>query len=89
MCWHWLILIAQLYVALYPVGSDAPNIRSFFENYLAACVLLIFYVSHKICAKNWKCFIRIRDIDINSDRVIFDEEVLISEKQDLEENLKK
>lgn len=79
---HWLILFAQFYIALYPVGSDKPDAKNFFENYLAACVLVVFYVGHKIWTRDWKLYIKISDIDINTGRVIFDEEVLNMEKQE-------
>mmetsp|Transcript_2822 Transcript_2822/g.2746 ORF Transcript_2822/g.2746 Transcript_2822/m.2746 type:complete len:573 (+) Transcript_2822:135-1853(+) len=86
--WHWLILIAQFYIALYPVGSDKPDAQNFFENYLAACVLIVFYVGHKLWTRNWKLYFKTKDIDINTDRVIFDEEVLNLEKQEYQEKLK-
>lgn len=86
--WHWLILVAQFWIALFPVGSGKPDAENFFQNYLAACVLLFFYIGHKVLTKNWKFFIRIKDIDINSDRVIFDEEVLNLEKQEQAEKLR-
>lgn len=82
---HWLILIAQFWIALFPVGSSKPDAENFFQNYLAACVLLVFYVGHKLYTRNWKLFISLKDIDINADRTIFDEEVLNLEKQEEKE----
>lgn len=85
--WHWLILIAQFYIALFPVGTSKPDAQNFFENYLGACVLIFFYVVHKLWTRNWKLYIKTSDIDINADRVIFDEEVLNLEKQENKERL--
>lgn len=85
---HWLILIAQFYIALYPVGANKPDALNFFQNYLGACVLIVFYVGHKLWTRNWKFFIKSSDIDINADRIIFDEEVLNLEKQEQQAKLK-
>ena len=87
--WHWLILIAQFYIALFPVGSSTPDAQNFFENYLGACVLIFFYVGHKLWTRNWKLYIKTSDVDINADRVIFDEEVLNLEKQEYQDQLKR
>lgn len=82
---HWLILIAQFWIALFPEGSSKPDIRNFFENYLASCVVLLFYVGHKVWTKNWKLFIQTKNIDIHSDRVLFDQEILKLEREENKE----
>ncbi|CCE78411.1 Piso0_001034 [Millerozyma farinosa CBS 7064] len=86
--WHWLILIAQFWIALYPVGAKKPDAENFFQNYLAACVLLLFYLGHKIWTRNWSLFIRTKDIDIYSHRIIFDQEILNLERQEQREKFK-
>lgn len=79
---HWLILIAQFWIALFPVGSGKPDAKNFFENYLAACVVLMFYIGHKIYSKNRGLYIKTAEIDIMSDRTIFDQEILNLERQE-------
>lgn len=86
--WHWLILIAQFWIALYPPGAKKPDAENFFQSYLAACVLLLFYVGHKIWTRNWSLFIRTKDIDIYSHRIIFDQEILNLERQEQREKFK-
>lgn len=80
--WHWLILIAQFWIALFPVGGGSADAQNFFQNYLGAVVLIAFYVAHKLWTRNWKMWIKLDDIDINADRTIFDEEILALEKQE-------
>lgn len=82
---HWLILVAQFYIALFPVGSSKPDAQNFFKNYLGAIVLIFFYVCHKLWTRNWNFYIKTCDIDIYADRTIFDEEILNLEKQELRE----
>lgn len=88
MTWHILILIAQFWIALYPIGAKKPNAESFFMNYLGAIVLIVFWVGHKVYTRNWKLYIKVEDMDINSDRTIFDEEVLNLERQEEAERYK-
>jgi amino acid transporter len=85
--WHWLILIAQFWIALFPIKLHKPSAESFFQNYLGAVVLLAFYVAHKLWTRNWRFWIPMSEIDIDADRTIFDEEVLRLEKQEQAERL--
>ncbi|CAH2351692.1 leu/Val/Ile amino-acid permease [[Candida] railenensis] len=80
--WHWLILIAQFWIALFPVGGGSADAQNFFQNYLGAVVLIVFYVAHKLWTRNWKWWIKLDDIDIDADRTIFDEEILALERQE-------
>ncbi|RLV90568.1 General amino acid permease AGP1 [Spathaspora sp. JA1] len=71
------ILGCQFWVALWPIGGDGkPNATSFFQNYLAAPCFLVLYVGHKVWTRNWKLFKRAQDIDVDTDRVIYDKEIL-------------
>lgn len=83
--WHWLIIIGQFWIALFPIGASKPNVENFFQNYLGPCVLILFYVGHKLYTRNWSLYIRLKDMDITTDRVLFDEEVLNLEKQEMRE----
>jgi len=60
-----LILVAQFYVAVWPIGG-VPNAASFFEAYLAVPIILAFFIF-------WKVFKRTRwvktmEIDLVSGR---------------------
>lgn len=66
-----LCIIAQFYVALYPVGGPDLDAEGFFKSYLAGPVILFFYVLWKVYAwffvpehRPW--YIKIKDIDIYS-----------------------
>ncbi|KEF53996.1 uncharacterized protein A1O9_09791 [Exophiala aquamarina CBS 119918] len=62
-------LIAQFYVALYPIGGPNLDANTFFQLYLAGPLLIFLYVAWK--SYSWfaypesrKLFIRAKDIDI-------------------------
>jgi amino acid transporter len=64
-----LSLIAQFYVALYPVGGPYLNANTFFQLYLAGPLLIFLYLVWKIYSwfavkADRPLFIRTRDIDI-------------------------
>ncbi|QLL31766.1 hypothetical protein HG536_0B06340 [Torulaspora globosa] len=88
-CWgsYWgafmcfVMLAAQFYVALFPIGSK-PNASDFFSAYLAFPIVLAFYIFHKIWKKNWKFLIKLEDMDIDTGRREVDVELL---KQELAE----
>lgn len=72
-----LILVCQFWVALFPAGSHLkPDANSFFQNYLGAIVLIVFYLGHKIWTRNWSLYIRLEDIHIDEDRTIPDPELM-------------
>ncbi|CUM66442.1 uncharacterized protein PRCAT00004106001 [Priceomyces carsonii] len=62
-----LVLIAQFYTALFPIGAE-PSAEGFFEAYLSFPIILAFYIGHKIWKKNWVLYIRAKDIDIDTGR---------------------
>lgn len=80
--WHWLILIAQFWIALFPIGGAKADASNFFQNYLGAVVLIFFYVGHKLWTRNWQFILKLDEIDIDADRTIFDEEILALERQE-------
>ncbi|XYA00236.1 amino acid transporter [Meyerozyma guilliermondii] len=71
-----LILVCQFWVALFPAGASKPDANSFFQNYLGAIVLLVFYIGHKLWTRNWKLYIKVQDINIDEDRTIPDHDIL-------------
>ena len=87
--WYCLVLIAQFWIALYPKGEGKPNVTTFFQNYLGVIVLLFFYVCHKLWTRNWSLYVPLKDIDINLDRTLFDEELLAIEKEEEREKWRK
>lgn len=60
-----LVLIAQFWIALFPVsGNGSPNAKHFFQNYLGAIVILLFYLGHKVCTRNWRFMIDLSKIKL-------------------------
>ncbi|GMM27538.1 S-methylmethionine permease [Martiniozyma asiatica (nom. inval.)] len=80
-----LILAAEFWVSLFPIGSP-PNAEVFFKNYLNAVVNVVFVIvllGFKIYKKEkiiW--FVRAKDIDVDTGRKLEDIEII---KQELEE----
>ncbi|CAI6407600.1 AIS_HP2_G0005100.mRNA.1.CDS.1 [Saccharomyces cerevisiae] len=83
-----LILIAQFWVAIAPIGEGKLDAQAFFENYLAMPILIALYVGYKVWHKDWKLFIRADKIDLNSHRQIFDEELIKQEDEEYRERLR-
>jgi len=64
-----IALIAQFYVALYPVGGPDLDPKTFFELYLAGPFLLFSYAGWKVYSWFWRpsdrpLYVKIKDIDI-------------------------
>jgi yeast amino acid transporter len=64
-----LCLIAQFYVALYPVGGPNLNPTIFFQDYLAGPFLLVLYLGWKVWSwfkrpEHRPLYVKIKDIDI-------------------------
>lgn len=84
-----LILIAQFWVALFPIGGDGkPNALSFFQNYLGVVIVVVFYVGHKLWCRNWRLMIKLEDIDLFTDKTDYDYEILALERAEEAERLK-
>lgn len=61
-----LVLMAQFWIALYPLGGS-PNASDFFQAYLAAPVILGFLIFWKIWKRDgW--FVMLKDLDIDTGR---------------------
>ncbi|GEQ66657.1 hypothetical protein JCM33374_g320 [Metschnikowia sp. JCM 33374] len=76
-----LVIIAQFWIALFPIHGT-PNAYHFFETFLSVFVILAFWLGHKIWKRNWKLFIRAKDLDIDTGRRELDLDLL---KQELAE----
>lgn len=64
-----IALMAQFYVALYPIGGPNLNASNFFQLYLAGPLLIFLYLGWKVYSwfvwpAHRPLFIRTRDIDI-------------------------
>lgn len=64
---NFLCLIAQFYVALFPIGGS-PNAQAFFESYLAAPIVILFFVGYKLYYRQWSIGVNLRDITIDEGR---------------------
>lgn len=73
-----LVLVAQFWIALFPIGGS-PDAEAFFGAYLGFPVILAFYIGHKIWTKNWRLYIRAKDIDIDTGRRELDLDLLKQE----------
>ncbi|CAF1043221.1 unnamed protein product [Adineta steineri] len=73
-----LCLIAQFYIAIFP-EHDTPSALAFFQAYLAAPIVLIFYIVWKV----WKRtpFMKPSTIDLETGRRVLDTKELIAEEK--------
>ena len=62
-----LCLIAQFYVALWPIGGK-PDAQAFFESYLAAPIVLLFFVGYKLYYRQWSIGVKIDEINVDEGR---------------------
>lgn len=67
LCLNVLCLVAQFYVALFPIGGK-PEVEAFFEAYLAAPVVILFFIGYKVYYKQWSIGVKLHDIDIDEGR---------------------
>lgn len=84
--WYVLVVCAQFYVALFPFGGK-PNAEDFFQNFLSAPIWIFFFFTRMLWTRNWRLWIPVEEIDIDTDRTMFDPEVLALEKQEEYERL--
>jgi yeast amino acid transporter len=60
-----LALIATFYTSLWPVGGS-PNAEVFFQNYLAAPIIIALYIFWKLWSRDWRMFVRVQDMDVTT-----------------------
>lgn len=58
-------MIATFYTSLFPLGAS-PDAEVFFENYLAAPIVLGLYIFWKLWSRDWKMFIRAKEMDVTT-----------------------
>ncbi|CAF1687977.1 unnamed protein product [Adineta ricciae] len=73
-----ICLVAQFYVALFPVGGS-PNAEAFFEAYLAAPIVIASYLVWKIWQKT--PFRRPSTVDLETGRRLFDTQQQSAEEE--------
>ncbi|KAK6431686.1 hypothetical protein LTR95_012152 [Oleoguttula sp. CCFEE 5521] len=61
-----ICLVAQFYVALFPVGGAPPDAEAFFESYLAAPLILALYVFWKLWSRDFSWYIKAKDMDVTT-----------------------
>ncbi|KAI0010296.1 amino acid permease/ SLC12A domain-containing protein [Xylariaceae sp. FL0662B] len=59
-------LIATFYNALYPSPNATPSASDFFQQYLAAPLVIALYLFWKIYSGNWRMWVNLDDIDLVS-----------------------
>lgn len=59
-----LCLIATFYSALYPSPTAQPDAQYFFQQFLAAPIVIALYLFWKAFSRNWSFFVRTSDMDL-------------------------
>lgn len=76
-----LILIGQFWVALFP--ENKADVNNFFQNYACIPFTIVCYIGHKTYTRTWnKFYLRVDEIDIMTDRTIYDAETIVLDKQE-------
>lgn len=77
----FVVLCLQFWISLFPLGK-APNVTTFFENYLGAVVVLVFLVAHKLYSRKLNTIVPLDTMDVDTGRRETDIDKL---KQELKE----
>jgi amino acid transporter len=72
-----LVLAAQFWTGLFPLGASKADVTSFFQAYLAAPIVLVCFVFYKIWRKTK--FVSLQDMDLDTGRREIDTEALVAE----------
>lgn len=76
-----LILIGQFWVALFP--ENKADVNNFFQNYACVPFTILCYLGHKTWTRSWnKFYLRVDEIDIMTDRTIYDAETIVLDRQE-------
>lgn len=78
---NFLVLAAQLWLAIFPLGSQ-PNASDFFQNFLGVPVVVITWIGYKLYTRDWRILIDAHDIDLDTGRLIPDWELIQQEKEE-------
>lgn len=83
-----LVLVAQFWIALFPLG-EKPSAYQFFLSYLGLPVILLSWIIYKLWKKQWRLYIPIEELDIDTGRVHIDADLIRQEKEEEREKLSK
>ena len=81
----FVVLCLQFWISLFPLHKK-PDVEYFFQNYLGAVVVLVFYVGHKLYSWNLRIVIPVSELDIDTGRRDLDQEKLqqeLAEERDI------
>ncbi|KAF8544795.1 amino acid transporter [Trichophaea hybrida] len=73
-----LVLIAQFWIAMWPIGGE-PDAITFFSSYLAVPIVIAFYIPYKIYYKT--PFVRAKDMDLVTGRRELNLDALLAEER--------
>lgn len=73
-----LCLIAQFYIALWPIGGS-PAAEAFFESYLGFPIIMLFWVGYMAYQKDWRLYVSLENIDVDAGRRDYDLETFNAE----------
>lgn len=78
-----IVLIAQFWTGFAPIGysemTDSERVKNWFSTYLAAPIVLTFYITYKICYRT--SIVRAKDMDVSTGRRDLDLDHLIAEER--------
>lgn len=83
-----LVLVAQFWIALFPLGGK-PSAYDFFLSYLGLPVILVSWLFYKVWKRQWRLYIPIEELDIDTGRVHIDADLIRQEKEEEREQLSK
>lgn len=75
----FLVLIASFWTSLFPVGGDGADAESFFEGYLSLPIFIVCYLGHKVYKKDWRLYVKTKDMDLDTGRREVDLDILKQE----------
>ena len=74
---NFLVLVAQFWTGLFPVGSSKADVTAFFQAYLAAPIVLACFIFFKIWKKTK--FVSLKNMDLDTGRREVDTEAIMAE----------
>ncbi|KAH7580864.1 Amino acid permeases signature [Nakaseomyces glabratus] len=89
VCFNLLVFAAQFWTALFPFGGDGKaNANSFFANYLAMPIWLVFYFGYMLWTRDFQLLKPLDKIDLDFHRRIYDPELMRQEDEESKERLR-
>ncbi|TVY81031.1 putative amino-acid permease P7G5.06 [Lachnellula suecica] len=76
-----MCLLAQFYIALFPIGGAPPNAEDFFEAYLAAPIVIAFFVGYKLWKREWSIGVDLSAIKVDEGRRDYDADAFRAEME--------